>query len=73
MPEIAEWLASGAVLTVFASVLGMFFRSAVSAHKQRADEWYELYKLERKISVESTKQVTTVVSKVEKAVEEAQT
>jgi hypothetical protein len=68
---VLNWVLSGTVLSVFAGVLGLFYRSAVNAHKQRADEWYAAWKVERQISAENGRQVTTVVSAVERAAEEA--
>lgn len=61
-----------ALVTGIAVTFRMLHRSAVNAERKRADQWFEAWKIERQISAENTRQVTTVVSKVERAVEEVQ-
>lgn len=65
LPLIGEGVLTTAVLATMVA----FHRSAVRAHARRADQWYEAWKLERRISAESSEQVTSVVSAVQQATE----
>jgi hypothetical protein len=63
---LGEGVLTSAVLTV----LALFHRSAVRAHATRADNWFEAWKLERKVSAETAQQLTRVVSAVRTVSEE---
>lgn len=65
LPLIGEGVLTTAVLTALIAL----HRSAVNAHKARADQWFEAWKLERSISSEATRQTTRVVGAVERATE----
>lgn len=71
----ASLLLSGAAISTMITAVAVTFRlllrSAIEAERKRADEWHEAWKIERQISATATGQVLGVVSKVERAAEEA--
>lgn len=67
MTELLPWLLSGGGLTAIGAVLTVFHRSAVSAHKQRADDWRSAWEAERTAAAEATRQLSTVLEAVHRA------
>jgi hypothetical protein len=59
--ELVPLLAEGGILGAVIWAMIVLHRSAITAHKQRADEWQAAYQAERALSAEQARQLAHVL------------
>lgn len=67
MPELLPILAQGGIIGAVIWALAAFHRSAVNAHKQRADEWQKAYAIEKTGRDEDRRQLYHLLSPLKDA------